>query len=338
MEVVRRYLPQFCLVLVGCCIAFFLTEGFVRLFYPHSRDHVIPGGLFDIDDYLGWKLKAKKSATHHTRYFKVVYSTNALGYRDKSRNLLKRSDTYRVLLYGDSQVFGWGISENQRFSNLIEDQKQSLEVWNLAVPGYGFDQEILSYERGGQSLNADEVIFFVSQSTLKRTYYDHIYNKPKPKFITDQRGSLKIVPVPPNAHMWTNLLYSILHPLYLPYFVERRLAVLKGLPDESRNPQAQKAGIEDIPIGELQRGMLDRASAVALERKHRMTILVFLPKTLTRALQNSCDQKGIGLLEIDLHGEDHDLILGKHDSHWNSQAHQQIARQLISFLKIRGNQ
>ena len=108
-----------------------------------------------------------------------------------------------------SQVFGWGISENQRFSNLIEDQKQSLEVWNLAVPGYGFDQEILSYERGGQSLNADEVIFFVSQSTLKRTYYDHIYNKPKPKFITDQRGSLKIVPVPPNAHMWTNLLYSI---------------------------------------------------------------------------------------------------------------------------------
>jgi hypothetical protein len=294
--------------------------------------------LFEIDNYLGWKLKARKSTTHHSRYFDVVYSMNALGYRDKPRKLLKSGNTYRVLFYGDSQVFGWGIPEGQRFSNLVEDQKQSLEVWNLAVPGYGLDQQILSYERDGQSFNADEVIFFVSESTLERTHYDYIYNKPKPKFTTDQSGALRIVPVHQRARVWTSLLYSVLHPLYLPYFVERQLAVLNGIPKESSNPQGQETSREYLPIGELERGMLGRVNAVALAQKHRMTILAFLPKTARKALQNFCDQKGIGFLEIALHGESHALILGKHDSHWNPQAHQQIAGQLLSSLEARGNQ
>jgi hypothetical protein len=164
MKAIKKHLSQFCLVLAGCCIALLLAEGFVRVFYPYSRDHVIPGGLFEIDNYLGWKLQAGKNAIHHSRYFDVVYSINALGYRDKPRNPSKDENIYRILLYGDSQVFGWGVPEDQRFSNVVEDQKQSLEIWNLAVPGYGVDQQILSYEKRGKSFSADEVIFFFWQN------------------------------------------------------------------------------------------------------------------------------------------------------------------------------
>ncbi len=113
----------FCLVLVGLCISLFLAEGLVRIFSPHSRDHVIPGGLFNIDDYLGWKLRAGKSTIHHSRYFDVVYTINSLGFRDKPRNVLKDENVYRILLYGDSQIFGWGVPEDKRFSNLIENKK-----------------------------------------------------------------------------------------------------------------------------------------------------------------------------------------------------------------------
>jgi len=316
-------------------MALFLAEGLVRIFYPHSRDHVIPGGLFEINDYLGWKLKAGKSVTHHSSYFDVAYSVNALRYRDKPRNLEKSGGTYRALLYGDSQVFGWGVSERQRFSNLLEEQKPSLELWNLGVPGYGFDQQILSYERDGQSFSADEVIFFVSQATLKRDRYDYIYDKPKPKFAIDQSGVLNIIPIAQEVQAWTSLLYRVLSPLYLPYFVKRQLAMLKDAPRAASSRRGQEASKEEVTIGALERAMLDRVSAVALERKQRITILAFLPETASKDLQNLCHQKGIGFLEITLHGENRDFVIGEHDPHWNLQTHQLIARQLLPQLTAR---
>ena len=169
MRVIKRHFSRFCLFLAGCCFALLLAEGFVRIFYPFSRAEFNPGAIFEIDNYLVWKLKAGISTIHHSRYFNTVYTTNSLGYRDKSRDLVKNKSIHRILLYVDSQVFGWGISENQRFSNLIENQNHSIEIWNLAVPGYGLDQQMLSYEKDGESLNADEVISFVSKATLQRT-------------------------------------------------------------------------------------------------------------------------------------------------------------------------
>ena len=98
MRLIKRHLSLLCLVLAGFCASLFLAEGLVRIFFPHSRDHVIPGGLFDIDDYLGWKLKPGESAAHHSTYFDVVYTINSLGMRDKPRNLSKNENVYRTIL------------------------------------------------------------------------------------------------------------------------------------------------------------------------------------------------------------------------------------------------
>ena len=46
---------------------------------------------------------------HHSRYFDVTYSINALGLRDGPRTIVKHLGTDRILLYGDSVIFGWGI-------------------------------------------------------------------------------------------------------------------------------------------------------------------------------------------------------------------------------------
>lgn len=335
MKTVKKYLSRLSLILAGCCLALLLAEGFVRIFYPYSRDHVIPGGLFEINNDLGWKLKAGKRAVHHSRDFDVVYKINILGYRDKPRKLSKEENIYRILLYGDSQVFGWGIPESQRFSNLIEDQRSSLEIWNLAVPGYGLDQEILSYEKDGRFLNADEVIFFVSESTLERIHYDYIYNKHKPKFVLDQNGILRIVPIPQRIHVWTSLLYKVLSPLYLPYFIERRLAMLKSIPERSRHTQNQETIPENLAISELEKGILNKAKEMALKQKHQLSFLVFLPEKSRENIQNFCKQREIGFLEIIFHSENQDLIISEYDRHWNFQAHKLIAQQLLFQLEAR---
>lgn len=321
------------LLLTGCCIALFLAEGFVRVYYPYSRDHVVPGGLFEIDDYLGWKLAKGKSATHHTRYFETTYRINSLGYRDKPRKLQKDREDYRILLYGDSQTFGWGTPTEQRFSNLIEDQRAQLEMWNLSVPGYGIDQEVLSYEKGGQNLNADEVFFFVSRATLDRARYKNIYRKNKPIFIIDQNDGLRLIRIQRQASAWTRSLYEILSPLYLPYFVERRLAILKQLSEQVDNQSVQKMAIGSDVISELHIRILKRARNIARKQEHRMSIITDLPRNTGNDLKKFCEQMNIGYLRLPLKKEDPYYRFGEHDSHWNPRAHRLISELLITYLE-----
>ena len=75
----------------------------------------MPAGMFDIDEHLGWKLKTGKSGIHHSHYFEVVYAINSLGFRDQARKRLKDENIYRILLYGDSEIFGWAFGKETVF-------------------------------------------------------------------------------------------------------------------------------------------------------------------------------------------------------------------------------
>ena len=297
----------------------------------------MPAGLIEMDYNLGWKLSAGKSGVHNTRYYEVVYNINSLGFRDKPRMVMKDENIYRILLSGDSQVYGLGIPEDQRFSNLIENKKTHLEIWNLAGPGYGLDQQILCYERDGKFFNADEVIFFVAPSTLQRIHYDYIYKKHKPMFVTDHSGSLKLIPIPKGKTAMTSLLYDLLSPMYLPYFVELRLKMLTDIKKKSSFKRDQETNIESITsrarVGDFEKKMLIMARNIAVGRKQRITILSALPEATRKDLQAFCDQNGIGLLEIALDGERNDLRFGRYDRHWNIEANKLIADQLLSQLE-----
>ena len=101
MRPIRERLPDVALVVAAICISLALAEGFVRLFSPHVRDHVVPGRLFEIDEALGWKLRPGANAIHASRYFEAPYGINAFGHRDRVRSIAKEVGTHRVLLYGD---------------------------------------------------------------------------------------------------------------------------------------------------------------------------------------------------------------------------------------------
>lgn len=332
MARLKGYPAKFCLLLASCCVALLLLEGIVRVFFPYARDHVLPGRVFDIDDYLGWKLKAEKQVIHRSRYFNVVYTTNSLGFRDKLRHRSKNKEIYRVLLYGDSQVFGWGVPEDRRFSNLLEAHMPSLELWNLAIPAYGLDQQILSYEREGASLNADEVIFFVSEETLRRTHRDYMDGRYKPMFVKGQHGLLQVAP--PKQVAIPRLLYEVLSPLYLPHFVNRRLKMLHALVEGGSNKRGPGADRDTITssgrTGNFEEEILNIARDIAVERKHKITVLATLPHAMRKALQEFCGRKGIGFLAIDFDNVSGSLVLGRDDPHWNLQAHQLVAEQMLS--------
>jgi hypothetical protein len=335
---VREYLVRCGLLLVSGFLTLVILEGVVRVFFPYAQDSVLPGRLFVIDEYLGWKLKAGKQVTHRSRSFEVLYSTNSLGFRDKPRRTAKAAGIYRILVYGDSQVFGWGVPEERRFSNVIESQTPSVELWNLAVPAYGFDQQVLSYEQDGASLNGDEILLFVSERTLQWTHRDYMGGRYKPVFVEDPRGLLQIVP--PKEVVKTRLLYELLSPLYLPHFAELQfrtfLAILEKRQEERSRAGTPKANPSDERIGELEKKILSFAKNLAEQRKHKVSVLSVLPHPRDEALRDFCGHNHIGFLAIDFGGNRGDLVFNKHDTHWTLWAHQMIVEQILAQAEWAG--
>jgi hypothetical protein len=334
----KQWVPKILLLGTSLGVSLAIAEGMVRVFSPHSRDMVIPGQLFTIDDELGWKLRANRTSIHRTRYFTVEYAINALGFRDKSRSNARGSRPHRTLLYGDSAVFGWGVPQADRFSDLLEQRISGLEVWNHAVPGWGLDQEVLFYEREAESLWFDEAMFFVSRGTLKRIHTGYIYAKYKPAFTLGADGGLQLEPIPTMKNREISFLYEVFSPFYLPYFLQTQMAILK----ETFVPETlAKSPGEPKYVDELAKDLLERAYAATQRNNHYMSVLIAdIFQADRKDLRQFCEEKHIDFLEVPLGvaatsttDDRMDLVLGRFDRHWNAKANRLIADELEQQIR-----
>jgi hypothetical protein len=359
----RAGLAEIALALASFCFALLLAEVLVRIFFPHSRDH-ISRGLLESDSLLGWSLVPGSRTTHRLSYFEVLYEVNELGFRDEPRRPTA-DGRRRVLLYGDSQIFGWGVPAAERFSNLIERRQPLVQIWNLGVPGYGLDQQILAYERDGGSWNADEVVFFVSSSTLERTFYDFKYNRPKPRFVLGDGGALTLIPPrfagKEKQARLIDAVYRAFGWMYLLHFVDLRLRTVKERISGSNKRKrlvldsvasarrdSAGAGIPSPPAGfpadtagdavsemrahsvlpELEQRILQRGRDLAVSQGHSITLLTSLTGGNGHALEEFCRREQIRLLTVRFAARKSELRLGPHDPHWNRLAHREIAESL----------
>ena len=334
-HVVKEWLGRLLGIAAGIAVAVTIAEGFVRMFFPHARDTVIPGHLFMIDDELGWKFRPSRTSIHRTRYFAAEYVINASGFRDRSRPDPRSSRMRRILLYGDSVIFGWGVPQADRFSDILERRIGGLEVWNHAVPGYGLDQEVLSYEREAESPLFDEVIFFVAMGTLKRIHSGYIYAKYKPVFSHASDGGLELNPIPTGKNRGISLLYEVLSPLYLPYFLQNQLAILKET-FAAVEPVEKRISGEPKYVDKLAKDILQRARGTTRRKNQRMSILVGdISPADRKDLRDFCEQNNTDFLEIPLDiavtsttDDRMDLVQGRYDRHWNAKANGLIADKL----------
>jgi hypothetical protein len=307
-----------------------LAEGAVRVFAPGSRDHALPGRMFDLDERLGWKLKPNRKVTHRTRNFEVTYTINESGFRDRTHDDSADGDVYRLLVYGDSQVFGWGVPEESRFSNLLERSVPSLEVWNLGVPAYGLDQELLTYGQGAPTPDADEVLFYVSEATLTRSHDRRMFGRPKPMFVKDDGGVLRVLP--PAAVGIARWPYEAMSTLYLPQFISGRLSAMRRGFEEARKKretdsgaQTSKGRIRDSDWDLLAFG-IDNATA----NGHRVTLLAAMREDDLRDLRDFCAGRDVDLIAVDLDRLRRDFVFAKDDPHWTVAGHRWVADQMLS--------
>ncbi|MFC2157681.1 SGNH/GDSL hydrolase family protein [Acidobacteriota bacterium] len=90
---------------------------------------------------------------------KVYMQSNSIGFRTKEIPKKKGDSTYRIFVLGDSTSFGWGVNQDERFSEQLETRLNSVqetvayEIYNFGIPGYTslhakelFDHFVLKYE------------------------------------------------------------------------------------------------------------------------------------------------------------------------------------------------
>jgi hypothetical protein len=117
------------------------------------------GPLHTYSEVYGWEPR---------RSFRMVYegkvtTINAQGYRGDELPS-KKVRPLRLVLLGDSIAFGLEVGDEETFGAILGSRRREVEVANLAVQGYGPDQELIKLEREGLSLEPDVVVLAVCLS------------------------------------------------------------------------------------------------------------------------------------------------------------------------------
>lgn len=110
-----------------------------------------------------------------------------------------------IVLLGDSFAWGYGVNRGEMFADQVERLLPGFQIRNLAISGFGTDQELLALRRFGLDPRPDIVVVqFAVENDIYTILTNDAYNLPKPRFVLlGGTLSLEGVPVPKVAN-WEN--------------------------------------------------------------------------------------------------------------------------------------
>ena len=116
--------------------------------------------------FLSDPVRGQRLAAGYDGWFAgVPVHINSLELRDpREYDLAKRSNTFRILVLGDSVTFGHGSVYEHTYPYLLEQRLRQWrpdvdwQVWNAAVPGYNTSQELAHLVEVGARFQPDLVV------------------------------------------------------------------------------------------------------------------------------------------------------------------------------------
>jgi lysophospholipase L1-like esterase len=152
------------------CFTIFLGYDYYRFYskiikyrsavYDH-QDKNSPNRLYVMDDKLGWKLIANRSARISVLgEFDVTYEIDANGF--KKINNSKEKPDFRIYFFGDSFTFGERVNNEDTFTNIIKEKylKKEINVYNAGVSGYGIVQMFQRFLLLKDQIKSGDLVIF----------------------------------------------------------------------------------------------------------------------------------------------------------------------------------
>ena len=136
-----------------------------------------------------------------------IVQTNLQGFRSDIEFESRKKGLPRILMFGDSNTAGDGVSNYQRYSDIIA-KKLNVESFNYGLSATGTDQQLLIFRKFAENIEADMVMLFITVHNIERIkviYWESFERTtgefvlvPKPYFTLSNQNKLELshIPVP----------------------------------------------------------------------------------------------------------------------------------------------
>lgn len=167
-------------VVIGLLLSVLLAEGLARLFFDEP---VAP--RFVVDP--GYGVRANQADVETRHYvpgeFSVAVTTNATGLRgSRDYSPQKPANVERIIMLGDSFLFGHGVEDEEVVSAVLEERLNSTarsdvsyEVINFGVSGFGQAEELVTYRARVRQYDADVVVLFYFDNDIGNNKVSHLF-------------------------------------------------------------------------------------------------------------------------------------------------------------------
>ena len=306
--------------IIGLIILFFVFRNVSRNqrvqeasspLYLQEPGHERTGHRYLYDSRLGWRNIPGWKATTLGRKLTI----NSKGLRDREYPYEKSPEFKRVLVLGDSYAWGYGVSDEEIFTEVLEEElggsKKKVEVLNAAVSGWGTDQEYLYFLQEGHKYSPDIVLlaFFILNDPINNVNPTQ-YGLRKPVF---KNTALELVNVPvPKPEEMISGGRSEADPIDLTVAIIRKL-------DEYCRGSGSKLMV--VKFGRF----LDPSGPRLLDYEKKFEdALGKSGSPVYLDLDDEFDRRGISKEQ---------LLKGNDDGHWNAYGHAQTAKIVKEFFE-----
>jgi lysophospholipase L1-like esterase len=180
------------LVKIGCTavVTLLLLEGVTRLFHAGGIT-LSRGRLHTFDPEAGWRCLPDVDVRYeHPGSFNVRVRCNSRGLRDREHAETKPAGVQRIVVLGDSFMWGYGVENEEMFSTVLERCLPNTETINFGVNGYSTVQELVRLENEGFRYAPDWIVLMFSDNDLEDNFDDKDGGRPVARL--DDAGILHI--------------------------------------------------------------------------------------------------------------------------------------------------
>ena len=195
-----RGLGNAILVLVSIAVALVAVEFGLRVyFFGTMAEPDFGQTLHDPHPTRAWTLKPNLVAAKQELDYTVPVTTNRLGLRGPEIGYERQAGTFRIMIVGDSAMFGSGVDNDHTVPVLLGKALAPLkvEVINLSVAAYSTVQEYQFFMDEGRKYRPDVVLLAFSPNNDIQTNYEPLQalyqkNQRRPFASLEADGKLRI--------------------------------------------------------------------------------------------------------------------------------------------------
>lgn len=204
-------------------------------------------------------------------YRGVVYETNAMGLRGPALSREPDPDRPRILLLGDSLVWGYGVAADDTLRAALARLRPGLEWVNLGVAGFGTGQEWMLLRAEGLPLRPSRVVLlFTLANDVEDTFVpDSVAAYPANLFWLDPQGRLRVQRF--ELSPWERLGLWLRHHSYLVASLSSPTVGSEGSAPErgsSRLEDDYRRRLAALPLDLDRYAALDYLARPGLQRRH----------------------------------------------------------------------